>query len=185
MSAKQNNLVVVIINKNNIITSVSTNWNAVATEGKAIESLENKKIVGQSIESFFGGDVTKMYYEAVFTLCRLKNETITRNYRCDSPTHERYMQMTLIPFEEGIIEMNHETIKEVPFKNNVNIKYIKNDLYNSTAYTKRCSVCNRLLYPDTNNWVFPETLNQKEPLYIKVIHTVCSNCKKRNWLPSK
>lgn len=180
---KKDNLIIVKIDDQNIIISIDGNWDDTARKGKALEFLKKEKVLGKKIEHFLGEDHTKMFYETIFYRCRYTKKTLVRNYRCDSPTHERHMQVTLIPLEKSDIKMVHETIKEIPFKNDVNIEFIKNDAYNTTSYTQRCSVCNRLLYPNSTYWVFPEDINENENLYIKVINTVCNHCKEKEVLP--
>jgi hypothetical protein len=175
-------MITLTIDKNNIVTEIGGEWDEAAKAGHAQEALSKDKVIGKEIEHYLGSDTTQMYYDAIFKLCRLKNETIVRDYRCDSPTHERYMRMTIIPLKNNAIEMQHELIKEIPFKNDVNIEDMKNSKHMSYKYAKRCSICNRLLYPDSDVWHFPEELNQEKALNVKVIHTVCPKCKNKNWI---
>lgn len=183
MSAES--IIKLVIDKKNKIIAIGGEWDSAAKQGNAVESLAEDKVLGKSIESFLGGDVTQMYYDAVFKLCRLKNETIVREYRCDSPTHRRYMKMVLTPLEDGSIQMTHETLKEIPFENEVTIVDKTLEKNFMSVHTKRCSICNRLLYPNSNKWVSPEELSEEKPLYVKVIHSVCEDCKNINWFPSK
>lgn len=175
-------MITLTIDQHNMIQSVGGEWNHAAQEGGALDILSTEKVIGKNIEIYLGSDTTQMYYDALYKLCRLKKETITRDYRCDSPTHERYMKITLIPLENSAIEMQHVTIKEIPFKHAVHIEDMKDSSIKNIAYTKRCSICNRLKYPNSEVWSFPEELNDKKPLHIKVIHTVCPDCKNKNWL---
>ena len=176
--------VILTIDKSNIITAVGGSWNKAAQEGNASETLAPENVIGKSIEKFLGGDVTQMYYDAVFKLCRLKNEVLERDYRCDSPTHERYMKMRLIPLEKNQIRMEHELIKEVPFVNQVNILDIthsKEVKSNIGLFVKRCSICNKLNCPQSELWLAPENISKEKPVNIKVIHTVCQDCKNKKW----
>jgi hypothetical protein len=183
---KDTKIVKIIVDKKNKIIALGGEWDNAAKEGGASESLTKERVIGQNIESYFSGDVTQMYYDAIFKLCRLKNETIEREYRCDSPTHKRYMVMRLIPLGDGSIEMQHETLEETPFEHEIVIQDKTPQVQNGfTSYTKRCSVCNQLQYPNGKKWVSPEELCKEESLHIKVIYTVCSLCKNKTWFPIK
>ena len=173
------------IDKHNIITNVGGAWVKSAMTANSLKMLHPKKIIGKTIEKFLGGDVTQMYYDALFKICRLKQESIIRQYGCDSPTHQRFMQVTLNPEENNSIGMIHETLEEIPFKNRVTVKDVNYEVNKQIKkYVKRCSICNRLLNPTTKQWEFPEEMNQEAPLNVFVIHTVCPKCKKTNWISS-
>jgi len=183
--AKGYDQVTLSIDKKNVITDVGGAWIQSATTAHSLNALQPKKIIGKPIEKFLGGDVTQMYYDALFKICRLKTETITRQYRCDSPSHQRFMQVTLSPRDDNSIDMLHETLKEIPFKNSVTITDIDCQTNHTIKkYIKRCSICNRLLNPATNKWEFPEEINQDAPVDVFVMHTVCPECQKRNWISS-
>jgi len=177
--------VTVSIDKKNVITDVGGAWIKSAATAYSLGALHPKKIIGKPIENFLGGDVTQMYYDALFKICRLKQATITRQYRCDSPTHQRFMQVTLSPEQDNSVAMLHETLKEIPFKNSVTVTDINSEVNHTIKkYLKRCSICNRLLNPMTNKWEFPEEINQDAPVDVFVIHTVCPDCKEKNWISS-
>jgi hypothetical protein len=183
MTSSSFDIITMTIDRHNIITDVGSAWVDVAAKGGASDTLAPQNVIGQPIENYLGGDVTQMYYDAVFKLCRLKNEVLTRAYRCDSPTHQRFMQLTLTPKADGSIEMLHETLKEIPFENSVNIVDMhKETTLRAPAYTKRCNICNRLQYPNQTRWLAPEDLSQNAPLHVKVIHTICPDCKAIDWI---
>ena len=95
--------VVYEIDSTNKIISLGEGWNEAAKEGGAQKELGEEEVVGSYLQSHVASDPTKMYYDAVFKLCRIKNEPLEREYRCDSPTHKRFMKMTLYPLENNII----------------------------------------------------------------------------------
>ncbi|MBN2644681.1 MAG: hypothetical protein JXR59_04315, partial [Desulfuromonadaceae bacterium] len=121
--------------------------------------------------------------------CRLRNEPLTRDYRCDSPTHQRYMRVTLYPEGDGSILMKHETLREVPFSHPVVIRDMSREspapAQIASARVLRCSMCNRLKLKEAETWSSPETLSEHETKTFHVIHTVCPDCRSTIWKPLK
>lgn len=175
----------ITIDKNNVIEAISDGWSRVAKNAGALTLLPKENFIGRSIESFLGSDVTQMYYSALFKLVRLRQRVTEREYRCDSFTHQRTMLMRLIPKENGSIEMQHFTLRESPFKHEVIIKNAPSKEQQTLEYVKRCSICNKLHYPHQTQWMTPEDLSQEHRVDVRVIYTVCPECKNKNWFPSK
>ncbi len=175
----------ITIDKNNTIIAISEEWGSIALDAGVAHMAPREAFIGKNIESYLGGDVTQMYYDALFKLVRLRREKIEREYRCDSFTHERHMLMRLIPLEDGAIEMQHKRLHEKAFAHSVTIESDSQNLQSTYEYIKRCSVCNALLFPHEAEWMAPESLSQEKALHLKVIYTVCPLCKNKNWFPSK
>lgn len=171
------------ISRHNTVEAVGGQWVEAAAIGGAADSLAPNKVVGQPIECYLKGSVTQMYYDALFQLCRLRNEVIVRKYRCDSPTHQRFLQMTLTPKNDGGIDILHEVLKEVPFENRVTVVDDGDGPGRALSlYSSRCSICNRLQFPGDSAWLPPEDLSRQAPLVAKVIHTICPDCSEINWI---
>lgn len=180
MTEQSTSIVTYVIDKNNIIVEIGGAWREAAQKGNATDSLAIERVIGQPIENYVCSDVTQMYYDAVFKLCRLKQEILVRDYRCDSDHLKRFMRVTLTPFQDGRIELRHETLREEPFSNSVQVHEEKPSA--PSVNTKRCSICNRLNLPDRQSeWLLPESIAQQGPVDLKVIHTVCPDCKAINW----
>lgn len=157
-----------------------------AAEGGAAEALAPERVIGQPFERFIGSDTTRMYYAALLKLCRLKAHSISRDYRCDSPTHKRFMRMELHPLPKRRVETWHYLIKAEPFTHPVTpIDHTDPAArigYTHSTFSLRCSICNRLRLPEQSAWVEPETLSHHGPCHLKVIHTICPDCKATDWL---
>lgn len=180
-----------VVDKLNRIVSINDEcWMEQAKLGNAEEALQPKNVLDAFLSDFIRDDNTTMYIEAVMSLCRLRKEPIYREYRCDSPTHKRFMELELIPKENGHIEMVHYLIKEEPFDAEVNIIDIaskKNELEKPKTANKhrnyylRCSMCNALMPPDSTEWIEPGELVKGTEGPFKVIHTICNKCSSTLW----
>jgi hypothetical protein len=178
--------VALVVDRYDVIQSVSSTWQQVADEGNASESLQQDKVIGNGLDRFIRGDSTRMYIEACLKVCRVKQQVMFREYRCDSPTHKRFMELQLTPLADGAVEMRHFLLREEPFEHRVNIQDISPTEKASSATTKpysyvRCSMCNSLKKVGGDEWVLPENMGDQLVNITKVIHTVCSACQNKIW----
>lgn len=171
--------VVVVVNRFNKIISLSSNWTEVAAEGGAEQILATDKVIGKDLDSFISSDTTRMYIESCLKLCRLRKQTIFREYRCDSPTHKRFMELQLTPLDDGVVEMKHFLLREEPFDVPIDIQEVSQ--YPTKAQYIRCSMCNRLKQTGTDEWVAPESLHMEFRRSLPVIHSVCPDCMNALW----
>jgi len=174
--------VILIVDELGIIESVGGGWEQAADAGGAAENLKPQNVIGRPLGCLVGNDVTRMYYETVFKICRLRRKTLSRNYRCDLPTHKRFMQVTLTPLARGRVEMRHQLLHEEPFDNVFTSTEADESSGSSSALALRCSVCNQLRLSGSQSWVEPETLVGEAPRQLSVIHTICPACKNTNWI---
>lgn len=172
------NYIIVTIDNENTITQISGAWDTTALSANASSEILEDSIIGANIIDYFRGSVTKMYYTTLFKFSRLSDEPLIKEYRCDSPTHQRYLSMTLKSKNDGSITMYHSLLKEIPFSNEVTIEEVLN-VPDAQKYIQRCSICNKLKYPDAEIWSAPEELSKLNSLDLKVFHTVCPACLKQ------
>lgn len=169
------------VNRYNKIIALSSNWEAVAAEGGAAETLASENVIGQELEAFIHSDTTRMYIESCLKLCRLKNEVLFRQYRCDSPTHKRFMELQLTPLKDGAVEMKHFLLKEAPFEVPIDIEEVAAESATHAPQYVRCSMCNRLKPFGSDKWMPPEDLHLTQRQSLKVIYSVCPDCLNAIW----
>ncbi|HEY9016956.1 hypothetical protein [Thiomicrospira sp.] len=176
LDASHRNELTMQLDADNRIVYVSSNWEEIAEQGQARQSLAEAKVLNQPFSQYVADQATRLYYENCLTLCRLKKKTLTRAYRCDSPTHKRFMEMQLTPLENGWVEMKHFLVRSEPFKFAVNLHDVSHQQPNQSYQFTRCSLCNRLKDQASDDWKTPESLGElgKQPL--NVIHTICPQC---------
>ena len=132
------------INEKNEIIDVFDSWNNAALVGHADELLDMKRIIGMSIFSVLHDDNTRMYYDSVFQKCRLLKKGHMLEYRCDSPTHKRFMKMELVPLANNDIDLFNYLLREEPFSHPLTIHDCTGS--QNVSYTKRCSICKSLQF---------------------------------------
>lgn len=178
----------IVVDKNNFIVGLGDGWNEEAQKGKALQALAFDKVLEHRLSSFIKDDNTVMYIEACLSLCRVKKETLYRSYRCDSPTQKQFMELELVPLEQGKVQMNHYLLKtedlERPFYvEDVTNKIDKKQKPLKRNYVLRCSMCNSIKPPNQDEWI-ELTAYLKMPqakTHEQVIHTVCEKCKNKTW----
>ncbi|MFW6343049.1 MAG: hypothetical protein ACOC00_08505 [Halothiobacillaceae bacterium] len=170
----------VVIDDQGVITDIGGGWAQAAEQGGAADALAVDRVIGRPLARFVGSDATRMYYNAVFKLARLRRQSLTREYRCDSPTHKRFMEVTVTPLSDGGIEMLHQLLHEEPFEHAFTpMPVTRPDARLGTAV--RCSICNRIRLAGTQEWVEPERLVEQQARTLSVVHSVCPDCKQHDW----
>ncbi len=173
--------VIVQVDKDNIITRLSSGWDQAAADGQAADSLAQNKVIGLPLRHFITSDTTRMYVESCLKLCRLRQQVLYRPYRCDSPTHKRFLELQLTPLAEQAVEMKHFLLKEEPFERPVSIEDITNAEITPAGTYVRCSFCNRLKSMKNEHWTLPEQVALQPSQALRVIHSVCPDCKDAMW----
>jgi hypothetical protein len=166
------------IDRKNTIIEIFDDWENAASVGNAQNLINPKRVIGNPIFKYIGGDSTKMYYDVIFQKCRLLNKEHKIDYRCDSPTHKRFMQMHILPLNNGQLSIVNYLLNEEAFINAVFIEDVTNT---KKSHIMRCSICNKLKLRINSDWIAPGTLAQKEEQNFAVIHTICPSCKKIDW----
>lgn len=174
-----------IVDRHDVIESVSSSWTAVAEQGGAAESLLPDKVIDRPLAVFIRSDSTRMYIESCLKVCRLKQQVLFREYRCDSLTHQRFMELQLTPLDNLAVEMKHFLLREVPFAKPVRLKDVSDQPEGQPKGLPhrfvRCSMCNSLKAVGSHHWVAPENLSQPLAVPIPVIHSVCPACLNKIW----
>lgn len=181
-------MVSITVDRLDRIIAVSDTWEAVASIGGVGQALKTEQVLGKSLDSYICGDNAILYIDACLKLCRIRNQTLFRDYRCDSPTHKRFMQMEMVPLPQKAVEMNHFLIKEEPFESPVNIKDVSkltSPIVRGVFQYVRCSMCNALKSVGSDQWIPPEELTSEQGALVNVIHSVCPACKVATWHPRK
>lgn len=177
--------VALVVDKDDVIQSVSSSWLSIAEQGRAAESLVPEKVIGKPLVVFIRSDSTKMYIESCLKVCRLKQQVLYREYRCDSLTHQRFMELQLTPLDEGAVEMKHFLLREVPFAEPVTLKDVSDGQFGVGQTPRhqfvRCSMCNSLKAVGSQQWIAPENFPQPLDVPTLVIHSVCPACLNKIW----
>lgn len=158
------------LNDDDTIIAVGSTWDFFAGENEGREVV-SALIVGRPLWEFISGDPTRMWLSSILTLARIRNETISRPYRCDSPTVKRFMNLEIKREAEGILHLTHTLLRVEAMSAPCRVSPF---LGPGKKTVQRCSVCNR--FNTVKGWTEAEDLDTPVDSPLTVIYAVCSDC---------
>lgn len=162
------------IDRNDKIVVIWGDWYTSAIEGNKPSLAHPASVIGKSVFDFISDKPTQQFYKTLFKKCRELMITQEIEYRCDSPTHKRFMRMVISPRENGSLDLINTTLLEVPFIFPVFIKTVQPGSDDISAH--RCSICNDLKLVGTRHWIKPSSFRFQENNTFTVTHDVCDAC---------
>lgn len=158
------------------IIEVSGEWDRFACDNGA-EELAMDSVIGVPLRSFISGDVTRMFIDTMHARVRLSGRPMTVPYRCDSPGVKRFMEMSLAAIGNDLIS-EHRLLSEHVMPRALVFRSADGRPH---AWTKRCSMCNRLSMPGGRLIEPDEFAETKYPdgEAVGVIYFVCEDCKSK------
>ena len=139
-------------------------------------------ILGKPLDQFIAGDVSRMFVSTMLMSARSLNRTVYRSYRCDSGHLKRYMEMTIIPVNDGILEVRHRLLHSEPMQQ---YQFVPAQRSGTTgvAGTKRCSMCNKI--QANGEWMEVEDALKAQAVTTERaqgpwVFGVCPTCLERN-----
>ena len=166
--------VVFWLDEDDNIVRVNDVWDrfALANEG---EGCSAGYVLGRRLRDFICGETTQILLDTLIVRARALKTPFDRGYRCDSPTTKRFMQMRIVPEEEGL-RFEHWVVRTEPMRAPVRFVHAGLDV----ECVVRCSMCNRLSQP--HGWSEPDaTSGLPSPQH--VIYGVCPDCQHALGLP--
>lgn len=135
-------VLVYYLDVNDCIIRVQGPWDAFAVENEGPGAVV-EAILGKPLEAFIAGDVSKMFVNTMLMSARTLQRTIYRPYRCDSGRLKRFMEMTVVPHENGVLAVHHRLLYTEPLRN---FQFVPANraAHLGVARTKRCSLCNKV-----------------------------------------
>jgi hypothetical protein len=162
-----------VIDADNCIVDVDLQWLAFARANDA-DSLGKDAVIGEYLIKYIAGWETADFYSKIYKVLRKTGKELTLPFRCDSPDVRRYMELRLIPLEDGCIQhigrlLRREQRKYVPL--------LDPGLGRTGDYQKICSICRKIM-TDNGQWEeIEEALD--EPYSVpfsglrRLSHTLC------------
>ena len=152
------------------IAQVSASWDAIAVANEGPKAIA-EQVVGRPLREFVHGDTSWMWVETVLSVVHHLGRPKVRPYRCDTPTHRRFMTMTVEPWDTGL-QVTHRTDRTEPLAQPVDVRFANGA---GAADLLRCSVCNRVQV--NAHWIEPDVYAQTFDLStLHVQHVVCDDC---------
>jgi len=160
------------LNEQNTIVDVNLEWDDFATANDG-QSVCASSVVNKPLKHFITGEPTLMWMDVLLSNARLMNKTITRCYRCDSPSEKREMEMTITPEQNGVLCLRHQVLNVIPLTPPITFRQSREQ---SPVYN-RCSVCNSV--EAWGEWREPELAiqaSEQEKTCVPVDYKVCPQC---------
>lgn len=162
------------------ITAVTGDWDRFALDNGGGESLSTK-IIGRRLDRFISGDVTLMFVRTLLMSARTLKRTIQRPYRCDSPQVKRFMEMTIVPRGNGVLEVCHRQVRSEPYRYALPVTAAMPGT--GSNFVKRCSLCQRIrlgqTWSEVDDAVLEGRLQQRATAELVVVYGVCPDCMSR------
>lgn len=165
------------IDGNDRLVAVSGNWLDFARGNDAAQSCHPDMVLGRRIWEFIDGPETSHLYEIILTRIRKNGTPIRVPFRCDSPDKRRYLEMEIVPGEEGSIEFYSRIVREEPRDT---VELLNPALPRSDEIVKLCSTC-RKMELDNHRWVeveagIAELRLFDGPTLPQISHGLCKEC---------
>jgi hypothetical protein len=157
------------------IVGVGGAWDAFARENGG-DALAGDVLVGTRVYDHVVGHFTRRFLKDFLARARAAGGATRQSYRCDSPQAKRLMEMSAEACEAGTLCVSHKVIDERPLPFPVPMEDVTR---RGVTGVLRCSNCNRVRGrgDSEKDWREPE-LAPKSGGPMRVIHTVCADCRK-------
>ncbi len=164
------------LDSSDVIVSVDHWWLAFAKENNATE-LDETLVVGRRAWEFIADEPTRSLYKEINAYVRMHDSPIAVPFRCDSPTLQRYMQLTISKCEHRLLLYKSVLIRTAPQQT---LRILDSSQQRSNDFLTMCSFCKRSLI-EPSGWLDMENISLKLRLYEKqtvpeLRYTVCPNC---------
>nr|MEE4268635.1 PAS domain-containing protein [Candidatus Krumholzibacteria bacterium] len=165
--------VVFVLDKNNKIVDVNETWDRFAAENEGL-GLSRPEVVNRNLFEFIHGDSTRMFVQVLLDYARIHQNTVERDYRCDSDQVKRFMKMVIKPQPDGTVLLENITLRVEKLDPRVPFRLAGPGQRGHL----RCSMCNHLKFGD--QWVDPaDALRRGEVDSVdnRVTYSVCPSCR--------
>jgi hypothetical protein len=173
----EENIFVYHIDEEDIIVSVSPNWESFARANAWASELTPNKVVGHPLWDFIQDPETRHLYRELFNRVRDGSSCRSIPFRCDSPRERRYLSLGISLQRNDHIEITSTILKIEP-RDPVGL--LEKDRQRSTDLLRICSMCKKIA-ATRNNWVeIEEGLTQLKLFEARMLpqltHGICPDC---------
>jgi hypothetical protein len=164
------------VDDSNVIVDVDHWWLAFARENNAAQ-LNETSVVGRLLWEFISDEPTRSLYKEIHDRVRSSGNPISVPFRCDSPTLQRYMQLTISKHHDGLLLYESTLIRTLPQRR---FALLDPEQKRSADFLVMCSFCKRSLI-EPSGWLELENISLKLRLFDQqtvpgLIYTDCPKC---------
>jgi hypothetical protein len=171
------NVFIYCMDNEDIIVSVSRNWESFARANAWGSELSPENVVGHLLWDFIQDFETRHLYKEVFRRVRAGKPAGPIPFRCDSPQERRFLKLLLSPLPDGQIEITSTIVRT---ERRDPIRLLDKDMPRSNDLIRICSMCKKIATTQ-GKWVeIEEGLAQLRSFEAdempRLTHSLCSDC---------
>ena len=153
--------------------------NAPFAQENGAGDLTEDTVLGRPLWDFISGDATRLFYRELHDRIRRSKETIIVPFRCDSPSLQRSMRLTIRYDGDGRLLYESEILRVQPQSR---LRVIDPSEPRSGSFLTVCSCCRRALL-ETVGWLDLFDISVRLKLYQcdaipHLRYTICPDCRK-------
>jgi hypothetical protein len=137
------------IDKNDIIMSVSDNWQSFAIKNLCADTCSPARVVGSSLWIFISDRETRHLYEIILKRVRERRKPARLRFRCDAPNIRRFLELSVLPLKDEAVEFRSQIIRT---ETREPVSLLKNDIKRTEELICICSMCKKIAISNTA-WV--------------------------------
>lgn len=167
------------IDRDGLLTDFNPQWDRFAAANGSPE-LSRRKIRRRLLWSFIQDPETRHAHHTLIDRARARRGLIDLPFRCDSPALRRYMEMDILPLDDGGIEYRCRTLRT---ETRPAMPLDARATEASAAFVRMCSWCKQVdlggdRWVEIEEAVGPLGLLSRER-FPSVTHTICGQCLKK------
>jgi hypothetical protein len=164
------------VDATDVIVWVNELWLAFARENGAA-GLTEDAVLGRSLWDFVSGDEICRLYLEIHARVRLTGTAVILPFRCDSPTLQRHMRLSVTREDAGQLVYECLVVRTVP---QCYLGVLDSEPPRSNAFLTMCSCCKRALL-EPLGWLALEDVSVRLRLFEaqkvpSLRHAVCPEC---------
>ena len=165
------------VDEEDIIASVSENWQLFAHDNAWAGKCKPENVVGQLLWDFIQDAETRHLYKEIFNSVRIGRRLGPIPFRCDSPQERRFLELLLRPLSGGQIEISSTIVRR---ELRAPVGLLDNETPRSKKLIRICSMCKKIAITE-NEWIAIEAGLQKLKLFEAeempgLTHGLCPAC---------
>lgn len=164
------------IDNRDLIFYVTENWDDFAITNNA-PHLTRAAVIGQELWNYITDEETRHLYRHMVKRVRRNQQPLSIDLRCDSPSHRRYIQLTVSPRQDGGVSFSCGLVRE---EDRPQIDLLDVMLPRSDSLIRLCGWCNKI---DVGNDTWQELEQGVNTLHLftslplpQITHTMCPQC---------
>lgn len=152
------------------------NWLTFAAENAAPQLMETG-VLETPIWSYIADDDCRTVYRMLFTKVRAHGSSLVVPFRCDSPTLNRFMKLTISLQDHGNLQLTARLVRAEPRPYQA---LLDPSIKRSDEFVTICSWCKKVKHPP-GAWLAIDEAVQKMRLFLRpempnLTHGMCPKC---------